>query len=387
MQRRAFVKMAAGVPLGALLLQGCSMAGDSTSEATNADISAKADAAIKELESKVSAKGPHNETASPASTVDLTDDEVSKVKAMGASAAIAMHTSGDDWSAAQIAGLKSEFDRLGIKVLSTTDANMDPRKQVSDIETIMAKSPTILVSIPTDPVATASAYKAAAAKGTTLVFMDNVPNGMSAGKEYVTVVSSDNYGNGQISAHLLAKALGGKGKVAAIYYEADYFVTNQRYSGFKAALKTSYPDITLVAERGINGSDLAGAAQRQADALLNQHSDLKGIWAVWDVPAEGVIASARTASRSGLSIATEDLGKNVAIAMAQGQYVCGLGAQRPYAAGITEARAAAKALLKQDVPPFIALSPLAVTKANLAEAWQTVYHSAAPSQVQKALQG
>ena len=386
MHRRAFIQVAAGIPIGAALLQGCSMAGDSTQSTSNSGVTAKADAAIKELQSKVSAKGPHGESASPASMVDLTDAEVAKVKAMGATAAIAMHTSGDNWSAAQIAGLKSEFSRLGIQVLATTDANMDPSKQVSDIETILAKKPTIMVSIPTDPVATASAYRQAASQGVKLVFMDNVPNGMTAGDGYVTVVSSDNYGNGAISAHLLAKALGGKGKVAAIYYEADYFVTNQRYSGFKTTLTSNYPNMDLIAERGINGSDLAGAAQKQADALLNQYADLNGIWAVWDVPAEGVIASARTAARSGLTIATEDLGTNVAIAMAQGQYVYGLGAQRPYDAGVTEARAAAKSLLKQSVPPFMALSPLAVTKANLAQAWQTVYHTAPPADVQKALQ-
>ena len=63
--------------------------------------------------------------------------------------------------------------------------------------------------------------------------MDNVPQGMTAGKDYVSVVSADNFGNGVISAHLMAKALGGKGEIGLIFHEADFFVTKQRYQGFK----------------------------------------------------------------------------------------------------------------------------------------------------------
>ena len=62
--------------------------------------------------------------------------------------------------------------------MAATDANFKPDKQVSDLETVMSKKPDIIVSIPTDPVATAAAYRKAAAAGVKLVFMDNVPQGM-----------------------------------------------------------------------------------------------------------------------------------------------------------------------------------------------------------------
>ena len=44
---------------------------------------------------------------------------------------------------------------LGIEVVAVTDANFKPDKQVSDLETVMSKKPNIIVSLPTDPVATA----------------------------------------------------------------------------------------------------------------------------------------------------------------------------------------------------------------------------------------
>ena len=51
--------------------------------------------------------------------------------------------------------------------------------------------------------------------------------------------------------------------------------------------------------------------------MLIANPSIKGIWAVWDVPAEGVISAARTAGRDDLVITTIDLGENVAIDMAQ----------------------------------------------------------------------
>ncbi len=362
-----------------LALAGCSAAGE-TSGTTQADSSAAkaADAALKQVTGTVLSKGPNGEDPAEASAADLTPEQIAKVKGMRAKAAISMHYGGNDWSVAQIAGLKHEFGRLGMEVVAVTDANFKPDKQVSDIETILTKDPDVIVSLPTDPVATAGAYKAAAKAGVKLVFMDNSPKGMKPGQDYVSVVSADNFGNGVVSAHLMGKALGGKGEIGVVYHEADFFVTKQRYDGFKSTIQKSYPDIKIVAEKGIAGPDFAGDAQASANAMLSQNPNLSGIWAVWDVPAEGVLAAARAAGRNDLKVATEDLGKNVAIGLAKNQLVVGLGAQRPFDQGVTEARLAAKALLGEKTPPYVALPSLPVEHDNVLEAWKQVYHEDAP---------
>jgi hypothetical protein len=153
------------------------------------------DAALAALQQKVYSTGPHGEVASPASSVQLTADELQKIKDMHATAAIVLHYAGNDWSTAQVDGLKHQFAAMGITVIAVTDANFDPNRQVSDIETVLAKKPNIIVSIPTDPVATASAYRKAVNQGVKLVFMDNVPNGFTAGTDYISDVSADNYGD------------------------------------------------------------------------------------------------------------------------------------------------------------------------------------------------
>lgn len=356
---------------------GCTKASAPTT-AADPGVSEKVDKALAEITGKVLSKGPNGEEPSPASVADLTAGEISQTKAKHLKAAIVMHYGGNDWANAQIAGLTDQFGKLGIEVVATTDANFKPDKQVSDIETVLTKKPDIIVSIPTDPVATASAYKKAAAAGVKLVFMDNVPQGLTAGKDYVSVVSADNLGNGVVSAHLMAKATGGKGEIGLIFHEADFFVTKQRYQGFKDTVTADYPDLKIVEEKGIAGPDFAGDAQSAANAMLAKHPNLTGIWAVWDVPAEGVMAAARASGRSDLKIATEDLGKNVAIAMAKNELVVGLGAQVPFDQGVTEANLAGGSLIGKKAPPYVALSALPVTHDNVLDAWQKVYHTEAP---------
>jgi ribose transport system substrate-binding protein len=334
-------------------------------------------------EAPVLSKGPHGEKATPVSKVVLTPSEIAKVKAKHATAAIVLHYGGNDWSTAQVVGLKSEFRKLGIRVIAVTDANFKPDKQVSDIETVLVKKPKIIVSIPTDPVATAAAYKKAARAGVKLVFMDNVPNGMKVGKDYVSVVSADNYGNGVASAKLMCKAVK-SGDIGAVYHGADFFVTKQRWNGFKATLAKQCPSVKIKVSTGISGPDFAGDADKAASAMLTRYPNLKGIWGVWDVPAEGIMSAARAAGRSNLIITTEDLGLNVAVEMARKGLVYGLGAQRPFDQGVTEAKLAAYGLLGKKAPTYVALPALSVTHANVLQAWRQVYHGAPPSSLKKA---
>ncbi|OZM78014.1 sugar ABC transporter substrate-binding protein [Pseudonocardia sp. MH-G8] len=346
-----------------------------------------AQAALAALQGQVLATGPGGEAPARADSVTLTDAEVAQVREIGATAAIVMHYTGDGWTDAQIAGLRQRFGELGIEIIAVTDAGFEPDRQVSDIETVLARQPDIIVSIPTDPVATAGAYEQAAAAGVRLVFMDNAPSGMVAGRDYVSAVSADNVGNGVVAAHLMADALGGRGEIGVIYHEADFQVTRQRYEGFTQTIERDYPDIRIVDRKGVTGPDFAGQAQAAAIAMMVKHQELAGIWGVWDVPTEGIIAAARSIDRQDLVITTEDLGPNVAIALASGELVAGLGAQRPYDQGVTEATLAAYALLGKQAPPYVALDALPVTQDNVLDAWREVYRSEPPAALVESVEG
>ncbi|MEH7482517.1 substrate-binding domain-containing protein [Neobacillus drentensis] len=328
--------------------------------------------------------GPYGEKAIGANEIQITEEQVAKIKVGNYTAAIAMGFLGDDWSAQQLAGLKSEFNKLGIKVIAETNANFKDTTQISDLETIKAKKPNILVSIPLNGTTTASTYKAIADSGTKIVFMDQPAEGMKAGKDYVSVVSADSFGLGMNIADELARAIGGKGDVAALYYAPDFYVTNQRYEGFVARLKAKYPDINLIAVQGFQDPN---KSQEVAGAVLTRYPNLKGMYAGWDVPAMGALAAARVAGKSPgeFKVVNENLGNEVALAMAKNDFIVGIGSQRPFDQGVAEAREAALAMIGAETHPYVAVPSLAVNRSSLEKSYQLIYHKEANAEIQKAL--
>ena len=97
------------------------------------------------------------------------------------------------------------------------------------------------------------------------------------------------------------------------------------------------------------------------------------------------MSAARSNGRDDLIITTVDLGENVAISMAQGGFIKGLGAQRPYDAGVVEAKLAGYGLLGKSAPKFVALPALPVSKDNLLDAWKQVYSTEATDNVKSSM--
>ncbi|WP_394238698.1 substrate-binding domain-containing protein [Niallia oryzisoli] len=386
--KKKLAVLAMSVLLSSTALMGCG----SNSSTSGKDESAKQETSISTSgpltinqkingDQEILSKGPSGETAVSAKTLQLTEDELAKIKEGKYKAAIVMHYAGNDWATAQINGLKAAFERMGIEVVAVTDAQFKAEKQVSDIETVLAKDPDIIISIPVDAVSTANAYKKAAEAGVKVVFMDNVPSGLQAGKDYISVVSADNYGNGVVAADIMAKELDGKGKIGVVYHDADFFVTKQRTEAFEKTIQEKYPDIKIVARGGI-ASESDG--EKVTSGLLTKNPDLDGLFVVWDVPAEGALAAVRTAGKEDMVITTIDLGTNVALAIASGGNIKGLGAQLPFDQGISEAILAGYGLLGKEAPAYVAVPALSVTQDNVLDSWKLVYSTDAPETIQNA---
>lgn len=352
---------------------------------TSAVTSADPDVELEKLDGISITTGPNGEIPVYASEIEITDEQIAEIKSMNLTAAIAMQYTGNDWSQAQIEALKTTFESYGIKVVAVTDPNFDAAQQTADIESILALDPDILVSIPVDTAANSEIYKKATEQGVKVVFMNQAGDNMVPGEDYVTIVSPDDMGNGARCAHLLAKSIGGKGKVAIIYYDAVFRTTNIRYEQAKKVFAESYPEIEVIAEQGFNGSDNAGAAGEVASALLTRYPELDGIWAVWDVPAEGIVAAVKAAGREeDVAVTTIDLGLNVGIELAKNGVIKGIAAQQVYDAGVTEAKCAALSILGVEVPTFISTSGFVVNRDNVLDTWKKVYYSDAPEELQKA---
>ena len=326
--------------------------------------------------------GPAGESATPSSEVTLTDEDIAALQGQGHTAALLWHTSSDFVNAVS-AGATDEFARAGIEVAVTTDAGFDAAKQRSDIETALAAGPDVILALPLDPVTSAEAFRAAVNEGVKLVLLSNLPSGYKHGTDYAAIVTDDLFQMGKQAADALAAAIGPEGEVGWIFHDADYYVTNQRDNAFKTTIETDYPGLKIVAEQGI--SDPA-RAEELASAMLLQNPGLDGIYVTWAEPADGVLAALRAAGNRDTKIVTLDLSEPVALDMVRGGNVVAIVADEAYELGRTMAAAGMKALLDQEVPPFLVAPALTVTRENLAEGWQQSLRRAGPQSVLDAAQ-
>jgi ribose transport system substrate-binding protein len=341
-------------------------------------------AKIDDLSNTVVSEGQRGEQGVLASTLKITDEQVAKIKAGNFTVAIAMGWLGDDWASEQLTGLKETFQKLGIKVVAETNANWDDAKQISDLQAISVLKPNLLVSIPLNGQTTASAYKEIQKNGTKVVFIDQAVDKMEPGKDYVSIVSSDNLALGMYIADELSRAIGGKGDVGAMYFANDFYVTNLRYIGFVARLMAKYPDVKLVTSAG---HDDPNKGQEVAQAVLARYPTLKGLYGSWSIPAMGAATAAQVAGRTpdDFKIVCENFDQIVAANVAKKGFIAGISSQRPYDQGVAEATVGALALIGETPPTYVVVPPLAVNRQNLPQAYKTIYRKDLPTEMAQAL--
>jgi ribose transport system substrate-binding protein len=116
---------------------------------------------------------------------------------------------------------------------------------------------------------------------------------------------------------------------------------------------------------------------------VTANPDIKGLWVVWDAPALEVLSALR-AQGTDVPITTVDLGRQLSSEIASGADIIGVGAQRLADQAKAEAHAMMLALIGEPTPAYIAARALAVSRANLLQAYQTVFDSPAPAELASA---
>ena len=333
------------------------------------------------LQSGEFAMGPNGETPVPADEIKLTDEQYAKIKEMNLTAALLWAGSGE-WYNAMTDGAKEEFEKMGVEIAAQSDAQFDPSKQATDVETAMALSPDIIFTLPVDPVSGTRAFQPAVDAGVKIVFADNGVNDYKAGEQYVSICTGDQYGMGRAAAELMNEAIGGSGKIGVIYYDVDFLVTNNRDNEFIRTIQNDYPGIEIVSMMGFAEENATGDV---AAAMFSQHPDLDAVYVSWDVAAEPVVAELRANGMNDVKMVTYDLGGNNDLDMAQNGNTFGKVADMPFQIGATMAKLAALSILGEEAPTYVVSGTVKMTVDNMVEAWNAALNKNPDDNVMKAL--
>jgi ribose transport system substrate-binding protein len=216
---------------------------------------------------------PQGVPPSPASIFHFTPAEIATLKNGHYTAAIAMHLMNAAWPVLQVQAITATLKSFGINVVAVTNPNFNPSTQVSQVQTLIARHPTAIFSIPVDPATEASVYKQVSAAGIKLVLMDNVPPNMTPGKDYITVVSANNGGDAQFSTQQMVQHLGcGSGTVG--YLGIGYYfpvVTTRDDTALK--ILGGCPKVSVVKQ---TFTDETTQAFDEASSMLQAHPTSPG---------------------------------------------------------------------------------------------------------------
>ena len=322
---------------------------------------------------QTSGLGPRGEKAFPADRLILTDAEAAQARAGRFAAAIVLHTTTSDWSRQELAGIIATLGHHGATVTEIIDCGFNKDKQNRDLLRLANEPIHAVISLPLGSSGVLEGHRGIMRAGKVLVLLDNAPSGMRPGVDYVAVSSADNFGLGAIAAELTSPHVTNEGVAGILTYEAEFFVTNEREIAFRKWMSVERPDVTLVRGRFAKVED-AGAAYGR---LLTENDDLDCVFVAWDVPALKVLSAIRDGAKS-LPMVTVDLGNEIAAELRSGGPLKGIAAQRPYDQGAAAASTALFGLIGRPPPAWITSTGLKVTRENLRESYEAVWHAPAP---------
>jgi ribose transport system substrate-binding protein len=324
--------------------------------------------------------GPHGERASAPERVLLLPEDMERARASGLRVAVVLHTLESDWAKQQLSGIIGMLGNCGVAVIDVIDCAFTPEVQIEALGRLIGEAPDAIISLPVANAKVAAAHARVSAAGIKLVLLDNVPTGLLPGKDYISLVSADNFGLGKIAAEGLSPHLPLRAEVGVLGYDADFFATNEREIAFVKWMQVNRPDVSLRVQR-FPALSAVGSTTR---ALAEAHPDLAGLFVVWDTPAMMAAGVLKTLGRK-IPMTTVDLGNAAAIGLAANDPLVAIAAQQPFRQGETAASITVTALLGRPAPDWVALPGLAVTANNVVECFQTVWRAPAPHEVLRRL--
>jgi len=168
--------------------------------------------------------------------------------------------------------------------------------QISVVQDFVTNKVSGIVVAPLDKQALIGPINESVEAGIPVVIFDS---GLQDESKIVSYVATDNRKGGELAARQMATAMGGKGNVIVLRYNAGSESTEQREDGFLELLAKEYPDIKV-----LSSDQYAGTTQEdsltKATEVLNKYKDqVNGIFAVCEPNAAGVLGALRETSLSG----------------------------------------------------------------------------------------
>jgi ribose transport system substrate-binding protein len=269
---------------------------------------------------------------------------------------------GDGFYVTMGCGMQAEAKTLGDTVNIQGPAQFESSLQNPIIESVTAAHPDAIMIAPDDVTASRPPIAQAMAAGIKVVLVDTTLTDPSGA---VSQISSNNTAGGADAFAAVKQLVPGGGQVFVVNTQPGISTTDERTSGFAAAVKAD-PKFSYLGVQYDN--DTAALAAQVTLAELQKDPGIVAIFATNLFSAEGAATGIRQAGKSGkVKVVGFDAEPDEITALQQGT-VQALIAQSPYTIGTDAVEQAVAALQGKPTTPKIGTKFTIITTANLSSA-------------------
>lgn len=281
------------------------------------------------------------------------------------------------WLAAITENATEEAERWDDVEFIPVEGTNDSAAQASQVETLIAQEPDVLVILPHEGDALTPVAEQAMAAGIPVVNVDRLFATKSAAR---ATIAGDNYGIGVSAGNYIAERLDCSGNVVEIQGLAGISVTEERTQGFADTIEALCGDgITVLDQQP--GDFTPDRGLEVMEAILSAHEQIDAVYTHDDDMAEGVIAAIENAGRgeemfvtgAGGSAAAMERIANGDIMEATFLYNPAMAASAVRIARLLALDAGFDDLVEPEVPRFIEVAATTVTADNVAEVMDLGY--------------
>ena len=315
----------------------------------------------------------------------LTKGEVAEIQGMGLKGAYVDNNTAGEYSLAIIGGARETFEYLGIDMVAETSADFDPAKQKSDVETVLALGPDVVIGYPVDPTTGTEVFQPIVDAGITLVCVSNRPVGYTSGLDgdFVGISTNNPYDNAYRIVEIMAAQLPEDAKIGIVTYDDEYFVLNVMDQAFKDGVAELAPGWTIV-EQGFVDWQQVGQI---ATAMVQKDPDIQAFYTTWFDPAMVAVQDLKAIERNDIQVFTFGMNTPAIVDLLDPDgMVKGLTSDFTWNVGMNSAIMCAYGILGKEAPEMMVVPTVDVTAENLREVWQMAYRNVPiPQEIEDAL--
>ncbi|MFC2145677.1 substrate-binding domain-containing protein, partial [Actinomycetota bacterium] len=312
-------------------------------------------------------KGPAGQDPTQDTELFLTKAEVEEIRSGNYKVALARHGSQGEYTEALYGGCIDYLEYLGFELTADTSAEFDDAALKSNVETIMATQPDVIIGFPQNTVTAADIFQNAADSGVDLVFVSNLPEGYVHGEDFVSIATSQPYDQGVFMADAIGQS--GAKKVGFIFFDVDFYIVNLIDDVVRDTLAEKYPDVEIIVEEGF--ADVTQGITDAANAILVQHPEVEALYVSFN--ALNAATACEDASRPDVKIVSQGLDVPYCINMLSGGNIHAIITDSTYNIGVNLAIMAGYGVLDKMAPEYVVTPSATVMKDNIPELWDFAF--------------